>query len=299
MAICENTIAFSLTLLRDLLSFENWRGGGQKGFVVGALPPCPPSGYGLGSYGQRSTTRWSNFSIRLIIYCRDTRCCPCIMASLCCSLRTTCSTDCAPSPACTTCLACSCSEAATRLTQCACTHSTSNSPHFSPPSWRSLRCSLLRCSISPLATNRCRARETSARGRCVSSSEHSASTRRVARNGCISRIGCSPTACSSWGAPCFASTEYLLGDRLIDTNTLNTNTDSKLLFSLEFTLEAPHFLKWQSKDTQNSAACKWIKNMKIECCCSRGRCIEPNNRSRNSSRKYFFDLGKLIKHKTR
>ena len=40
MALCENTIAFSLTLVRDLLSFENWRrGGGQKGFVVGALPP--------------------------------------------------------------------------------------------------------------------------------------------------------------------------------------------------------------------------------------------------------------------
>ena len=47
MAICENTIAISLiTLLRDLLSFENWRGG-QKGFMVGALPPAP-SGYGTG-----------------------------------------------------------------------------------------------------------------------------------------------------------------------------------------------------------------------------------------------------------
>ena len=44
MAICENTIAFSLTLLRDLLSSENWRGG-QKGFVVGHCP-LPPSGYG-------------------------------------------------------------------------------------------------------------------------------------------------------------------------------------------------------------------------------------------------------------
>ena len=37
----ENTIAFSLTLLRDLLSFENCRGG-QNGFVVGALPPASP-----------------------------------------------------------------------------------------------------------------------------------------------------------------------------------------------------------------------------------------------------------------
>ena len=43
MSLWENTIAFSLTLLRNLISFENWRGGGgQKGFVVGALPPPLP-----------------------------------------------------------------------------------------------------------------------------------------------------------------------------------------------------------------------------------------------------------------
>ena len=44
MALCENTIVFSLTLLRDLLSFENWRGGGAKGIRGGGIapPPAPP-----------------------------------------------------------------------------------------------------------------------------------------------------------------------------------------------------------------------------------------------------------------
>ena len=42
MAICGNTIEFSLTL-RDLLSFENWRGGGAKGIRGGGIaPPAPP-----------------------------------------------------------------------------------------------------------------------------------------------------------------------------------------------------------------------------------------------------------------
>ena len=40
MAICENTIEFSLTL-RDLLSFENWRGS-AKGIRGGGIAPCPP-----------------------------------------------------------------------------------------------------------------------------------------------------------------------------------------------------------------------------------------------------------------
>ena len=40
MAICENTIEFSLTL-RDLLSFENWRGG-AKGIRGGGIAPLPP-----------------------------------------------------------------------------------------------------------------------------------------------------------------------------------------------------------------------------------------------------------------
>ena len=49
MAICENTIAFSLTLLRDLLSFENWRGGGGgKRDLWWGHCPLPPSGYGPG-----------------------------------------------------------------------------------------------------------------------------------------------------------------------------------------------------------------------------------------------------------
>ena len=48
MAIYENTIAFSLTLLRDLLSFENWRGGGGwEGIRGGGI--ALPSGYGPGS----------------------------------------------------------------------------------------------------------------------------------------------------------------------------------------------------------------------------------------------------------
>ena len=42
MAICENIIACSITLLRDLLSFENWSGGWHKGFVVGHCPPPAP-----------------------------------------------------------------------------------------------------------------------------------------------------------------------------------------------------------------------------------------------------------------
>ena len=44
IAICENTIAFSLTLLRDLLSFENWRGGGGKkeSWWGHCPPPSPP-----------------------------------------------------------------------------------------------------------------------------------------------------------------------------------------------------------------------------------------------------------------
>ena len=46
MAICENIIEFSLTLLRDLLSFENWRGGEAKWIRGGGIAPLPPSGYG-------------------------------------------------------------------------------------------------------------------------------------------------------------------------------------------------------------------------------------------------------------
>ena len=43
MAICENTVTFSLTLLRDLLSFENWRGGGgANGIRGGGIAPLPP-----------------------------------------------------------------------------------------------------------------------------------------------------------------------------------------------------------------------------------------------------------------
>ena len=42
ITICKNTIAFSLTLLQNLLSFEIGGGGGQKGSVVGALPFLPP-----------------------------------------------------------------------------------------------------------------------------------------------------------------------------------------------------------------------------------------------------------------
>ena len=34
-------ISFSFTLLRELLSFENWRRG-QKKFLVGVLLPAPP-----------------------------------------------------------------------------------------------------------------------------------------------------------------------------------------------------------------------------------------------------------------
>ena len=39
MTICDNTIEFSLTLLRDLLSFENCRGGGAKGILGGGIAP--------------------------------------------------------------------------------------------------------------------------------------------------------------------------------------------------------------------------------------------------------------------
>ena len=35
----ENTISFSLTLLRDLQSFENWRGGEE--IRGGGIPPAP------------------------------------------------------------------------------------------------------------------------------------------------------------------------------------------------------------------------------------------------------------------
>ena len=41
MAIFENTIAFSLTFLRDFLSFENKRGG-TKGIRVGGIAPLLP-----------------------------------------------------------------------------------------------------------------------------------------------------------------------------------------------------------------------------------------------------------------
>ena len=53
MAIGENTIAFSLTLLRDLLSFENWRGE-AKGIRGRGIGP-PPSGYGPGGPGGGGT----------------------------------------------------------------------------------------------------------------------------------------------------------------------------------------------------------------------------------------------------
>ena len=195
------------------------------------------------SYGQRSTTGCSSFSIRLTNYCRDTRCCPCFMASLYYSLRTTCSTDCALSPICATCMACSCSEVATRLIQWACTHSTSNSPHFSRPSWRSLRRSLLRCSISPLASSRCRARATSARERCVSPSVRSASTPRAAHNGCISRTGWSPTA--GFSCRCALSCEHrvLLSIRITELLFFRS------CFALSSSLLKLRFLRWRSKAT--------------------------------------------------
>ena len=44
MALWENTIAFSLTVLRDLLNFENWRGGKRDSWWWHC--PLSPSGYG-------------------------------------------------------------------------------------------------------------------------------------------------------------------------------------------------------------------------------------------------------------
>ena len=46
LVICLNTITFSLTLLRDLLSFENWRGGEGKTNSWWGHCPLSPSGYG-------------------------------------------------------------------------------------------------------------------------------------------------------------------------------------------------------------------------------------------------------------
>ena len=78
MAICENTVTFSLTLLRDLLSFENWRGGGGANGIRGggSAPPAPPLATALKflifkcelTFDKRDFLNYCIYSYYLFIY---------------------------------------------------------------------------------------------------------------------------------------------------------------------------------------------------------------------------------------
>ena len=61
MAICENTIEFSLTL-RDLLSFENWRGGAKGIRGGGIAPPAPPLATALLIHENTYTRRFNTYT---------------------------------------------------------------------------------------------------------------------------------------------------------------------------------------------------------------------------------------------